>query len=69
MSVYLIWRRSVGGLKGPSISLLVGSPELNTYDKDNIFPGFKPIELPHQHADLPLAELAKLYPPPPRKEN
>lgn len=63
MTDYALWRR---GLRGPSLIVLFGTPNLDEYDKAHRLA--EPVPLKSEHVGLALCELANLYPPPPPSE-
>lgn len=64
MPMWIIWRR---GLRGPSPALLGSlSRELTEYDRKNKLA--EPQEIMPKEETWTLSEIAKLYPPPDRKD-
>lgn len=59
MTDYILWAR---GLRGPSVRVLYGTPNLDEYDRTNRLA--LPVPIKPEHAGLPLDELARLYPAP-----
>lgn len=64
---FVLWRRPNAGQRAPSLTKLVGHKGLNEYDRKMKLG--QPIELPPEHEELSLDQLAKLYPAPPYKDN